>query len=76
MPEFDFANTEIQNGWDPLLRDDDDVDVPPLLECGIDPVPECLDEFVFVNNIIRCLARPIESPSKRMSRIGFIPLLL
>src|SRR5690242_18124551 len=64
MPDLGVAESKIENRRNPLFRNDNDVDFPPLLFAAIDVVAEREDVFVFIHDFIGFRARTVEAPAK------------
>ncbi len=75
-PKLHVADPKVQQRWDPLLGDDDDVDLPPLGKRRVHPVAECEYVFVLVNHVVLYRSRAVEAPAERVVGIGLLPLRL
>src|SRR5579862_25802 len=52
VPDLRVAKTDVENRGDPFLRDDHDVNLPPLFLTLIDVVTKRKNVFVFVHDLV------------------------
>ena len=73
VPDLCVAEPEIEDRRNPLLRNDDDVDLPPLLFALIDVVAKRENVVVLVDDLVGLRSRAVEPAAKSVVGIGLLP---
>lgn len=76
VPDVGIAQADIEQRRHPLLRDDDNMRLPPLFAAGIDVVFESKHIFVLIDDLVGFRAATVQTSAECMVGVRLFPNML